>query len=554
MVSMDATLRQILTLARDGIVERRCAALLVLGALKVQEPPVVETVGVALGQTNPVLKDYALRYFEDARPKAGIPLLLPLLGDSDKDLRERVVRLLTDFGQAALRPLLQHAKTATALEQLGVARVLCAMHSKVAWQGILQLLAQGDSEFNKTVCDLLTTTVREMDEREQEALYAEVEAFAKTLDEHSQRPAVISAIRLLGQLGRPRARTWLIGLVDADHHHSVRFHALVALLHCLRGQALYKGELARLLSVLAEPEFSDALRLTLELLEAHPLPEDYQPVLSRLLESPHAAVQKFALRKMGEFDSPVVIRTLVQQLGDPDVARRDAAARSLRKIPAARSALTKEFLACDDPGKAWAIAEILPIYEGKWRRDFLDAVWARLQAAIVAEDRSQGAYLHFLKGVAAEYAYAQLSSRGAQLKQARKYKEASKFLAPLRTFPTIDAEDKFRLAVTQLKLHRHTVDAPSRRHEPALELLADLYRSSAFPVLESLKREKALEPEDLFYLGFHFAEGATPERSLGQEILEFLAARSPRSKIGKSAKNKLKLLTASHDPSSAARV
>jgi hypothetical protein len=47
----------------------------------------------------------------------------------------------------------------------------------------------------------------------------------------------------------------------------------------------------------------------------------------------------------------------------------------------------------------------------------------------------------------------------------------------------------------------------------------------------------------LFHLfGFSFAERPGDERDLGRELLEHVAAKSPRTKIGKSAKNKLKLL------------
>src|SRR5437762_2490895 len=178
---MDTTLQHLLTLAREGNVERRCAALLVLGALKLQDPSVVETVGAALGHANIVLKDYALRYFEEVHPKAGIPLLLPLLDDADKDLHERVIRLLTGFGQATVRPLLQHAKAATRPWQLNAARVLCAVRGKAAWKGVLQLLPQGDSEFNKTLCDSVAAALRELRAAEHEELYSEHERFAATL-------------------------------------------------------------------------------------------------------------------------------------------------------------------------------------------------------------------------------------------------------------------------------------------------------------------------------------------------------------------------------------
>jgi hypothetical protein len=305
---------------------------------------------------------------------------------------------------------------------------------------------------------------------------------------------------------------------------------------------LHQDEIARLLPVLEEKEFSDLMRLTLELLESHPLPEKYQPVLSRLLESHHVAVQKFALSKMGEFNSPVVVRTLVRQLGDPDNARREAAARSLRRIPAARNLLTKEFLSCDDASKAWAIAEILVTVEGKWRRDTMGEIWQRLRGAVDAADRIQGAYLHFLKGVDENYSYTQLASCGTQLKRRKKYKEAKKFLSLLKGFSTFNVEDKFVLAIAHVKDRPHRIASTARREDPAIELFGELYRSSAFPLLEALKKERALDPEDLFYIGFSFAEGSAEERVLGKGLLEFLARRYPRTKVGRGAKNKLKIL------------
>jgi hypothetical protein len=381
-----------------------------------------------------------------------------------------------------------------------------------------------------------------MDEKDQDLLYNEGEAFADSLDVSQQRAATISAIRLLGQFGRPQARKWLFEFVGTDHHPSLRFHALVALLHCLREQKLQKTEINKLLPILEEGEFSDTVRLTLELLDAHALPEDAQTALSRLVESSHIPVQKFALRKLGEFESPAVVKTLLQQLGDADVARRDTAARTLRKIPAARAALTKEFLSCDDARKAWAIAEILPTYEGKWRRDQLAGMWERIQDAIEEDDRIRDAYLHVMKSADADYTYEQLAARGTQLVKAKKYREAVRFFSPLKDFANFAPEDRFRFAIAQFKLHSHTLGPNAQRQDLTLNTFSELYRSSTFPLLESLKKEKALEPDDLFYLGFCFAERSGTERALGKGLLEFLAEKYPRTKLGKSAKNKLKLL------------
>ncbi|HVO94860.1 MAG TPA: HEAT repeat domain-containing protein, partial [Terriglobales bacterium] len=297
---------------------------------------------------------------------------------------------------------------------------------------------------------------------------------------------------------------------------------------------------AKLLPILEEAEFSEATRLTLELLDAHDLPDDSRALLGKLMQSPHSDLQKFALRKMGDVGTPATVRTLVEQLGDPDYRKRDVAAGSLRKIPEARAALIKELIGCEDASKAWSIAELLPSFEGKWRRDILDALWKRLLRAIENEERIQTAFLHVLKQADGEFAYRQLAEQGAKLVKAKKYKEAVGFLTPLRDFADFKPENKFHLASAQLKLHSHTV--ASNKNHPAVEILGELYRNSAYPVFDALKKEKSLAPEDLFALGFSLAERTGRERGLGVDLLEHVAAKFPRNKIGKNAKNKLKLV------------
>jgi len=536
---MDNTLQDILTLIGKGTVEQRCAALLVLGALKVNNAVVVKTVGALLDGPNPVLKDYALRYFEEVQPKNNTAQLVKMLDDRDKDVQDRAVRSLSGAGQPAVQTLLQGLASGSRIWQLNAARVLCQVRGKAALKGLIQMLGTGTDETNRIVCDLMTPVLRDMDAKEQESLYDDVESFATKLDAKEQRPAVVSAMRLLGQLGRPQARRWLFKFVGAEQHPAVRAHALVALLRCLREQDIRKDEYAKLFPILEEPQPTEATRLALDLLDAHELPDDSRALFGKLMQSPHSDVQKFALRKMGDVGTPATVRTLVEQLGDPDYRKRDVAASSLRKIPDARAALIKELVLCEDASKAWSIAELLPSFEGKWRQDTLDALWKRLQQAIDDEERIQTAFLHVLKRVDAEFAYQKLAEHGAKLVKAKKFKESVGFLLPLKDFPEVKPENKFHLALAQLKLHSHTV-ATNRQH-PAVELLTDLYRGSAYPVFETLKKEKGLAPEDLFALGFSLVERAGQERGLGIDLLEHVAEKFPRNKVGKNAKNKLKL-------------
>src|SRR3989337_586001 len=170
---MDKVLNKILGLAEKGTVEQRCASLLVRGALKLQSLEIIKTVGTMLDHANPIIKDYALRYFEQVQAKAGTPLFLKLLDDPDRDVQERAVRLLTQVGAAVVDPLGKNSARASRASQINAPRILCAVQGSSARQALLQMLQAGSDDFNKSICDLMTPAMREMDIKEQELLYDE---------------------------------------------------------------------------------------------------------------------------------------------------------------------------------------------------------------------------------------------------------------------------------------------------------------------------------------------------------------------------------------------
>src|SRR4029450_2518320 len=183
----------------NGSVEQRCAALLVLAALRAQNSEVIKAVTAALDHANPVLKDYALRYLSEMPIKSCFPLLLRFLEDPDKETQEQVIRLLSSAGQPAVDALAKHTHNGSPLWQLNAARIFCAVRGKAATKGLLQLLIPGNDEFNKAVCDLMTPAIRGMDSKEQESLYSDVEACAMKLDAKQERRARVVVTRPRGQ-------------------------------------------------------------------------------------------------------------------------------------------------------------------------------------------------------------------------------------------------------------------------------------------------------------------------------------------------------------------
>ncbi len=124
--------------------------------------------------------------------------------------------------------------------------------------------------------------------------------------------------------------------------------------------------------------------------------------------------------------------------------------------------------------------------------------------------------------------------------KAGRARDAGRLRQILRELPIATDEDAYQLALALVKTRRRGLDAPFRRPAPALDVLAAL-DERRFPTSTRLKRERALEPEELYAIGFALAETTGAAQRLGEELLEHLAKHQPRSRVGKSARNKLAL-------------
>ena len=97
-------------------------------------------------------------------------------------------------------------------------------------------------------------------------------------------------------------------------------------------------------------------------------------------------------------------------------------------------------------------------------------------------------------------------------------------------------DDKLRLALLALQKSRLDARPDMRAKDEAVKAFANII--GTVDVMKALKKDKNVTDEQLFFLGFHFAEEGEP---IGEEMLREVIARAPRSKLAKAAKNKLAL-------------
>ena len=295
-------------------------------------------------------------------------------------------------------------------------------------------------------------------------------------------------------------------------------------------------------AMLAEPDFPRVVRPALDLLDHHQFGKDAQAMLLGLRASPHVAVRSFALAKLGASEAPRAVSALLSSLDDAEAVRRSAAG-SLRQIPEARQALMKRFIAATDASAAFTMAETLAGYGLPWRRPTLDQIWKRYLEAVDADDRIQGAFLQFLRDAVPGFAVAGLRKQAATFLRAGRARDAARLRALVRALPGTDAEDGYQLALALLKSRRRGLDHPIRRPDAALDVLIEI-ESAGFATAQRLRKERALDAEELYATGFALAEINGPGRAIAEDVLAHLAKKQPRTKIGKAAKNKLALISA----------
>ncbi len=132
------------------------------------------------------------------------------------------------------------------------------------------------------------------------------------------------------------------------------------------------------------------------------------------------------------------------------------------------------------------------------------------------------------------------SSERLHWRKKKAYETALLYLRLLIRDPACGFPIRLELAACGLKVSGHDLSAEARASDPCLQQFATLCQGYETELSAELEKIKWLEPDDLYYLGFHFAEQVGQPRQFGGKVLRWLLKRSPRTKLGQAAKSKLR--------------
>lgn len=243
-------------------------------------------------------------------------------------------------------------------------------------------------------------------------------------------------------------------------------------------------------------------------------------------------------------DKPEIAAAIVPFLSDSRFRVREAAEATLREISSGIESLFKTLVESEDLEVTQRVNSILQEFPQKTRRKYLDRAVKRLILLFERNDVRHRSFLEFVKGVDTDPLRAKVYQKAVKLKNGSsrdKWVRITEYMQLLWDHHMITSEGRYFFAIALIRQSSRDLDPASRRSDLGLRVLRALIYDSYQELVEKITVDKHIDPEDYYYLGFHFAEEGEQMGRFGIRMLRHLVEAFPRNKVSEQAQQKLRL-------------
>jgi len=363
-------------------------------------------------------------------------------------------------------------------------------------------------------------------------------------------------LRLIGYLGKSSTQSLLLTYADADEPRPIRLAAIAGLRRIV-AHSEAKGTEKVIAALIDYANDNDLViaQSAVDTLRGARIPESLAKPFSKLAKSKNVSAQKLAMERLPAGGGASAVKALVDALGSDDATARDAAARGLAKAPEAVLPVVRALLETDDEQIARRYAGVIRGHRGHISNQAIDELAERLRelsdkstkgkspAEFILIERVLG---ELIADIAPAVHVELLFERARRLRKAKKTIEAFGSLKPLLRShadldSAIDDDQRFFLAMLCLEAAGEGIVRSVHADDPVFAQFAVL-AAKGYPVAKQLARNGEVSDDAIYGLGFRLLEsGDASNEELGAELLQSIIDDRPRSKLAKSAKNKLKL-------------
>lgn len=531
---------KIVKLLSDEDLERRMAAAVVLGALKVKNPGAKTALRALAASGLPMERATAMRALVEIGDKKGLEVFVENLAHKDEAVREAAAAGAIAAGDDAVALLEARAKEALTEERRIIDSVLARLGGRSALSALLDGLLETSPDRAQAAAYEVRKRVKEADKKTKRSYLAELNKFIKKKAVRGDKSALGAALKIIGYLEDERAIDVLVEhALDESLLPSVREDALIALRFAL-GTDRQAPEVAAALLDLAEHDDRRLAQTAIDTLANLELGKKSTSKLARIAMEREFRAARFAIEKLKAQGDKAAVEALAKIVVDGPIKKAEIAAEALETSDALSAqasvvtTLVSGLCDADHSERSRILGGVLSSVKGKLTAAHKKKLAGALASKIADGVSGYESVLKLLKDLDADLAATTLRDLAADFKKRRKSDKAEAVLGLLSHVGGASAEDKFKLAMIELKKSRLDTSPNSRARDPAIKTLTELLDEGA-DVGALLKKERGLELEAKYYLGFHFIEDDWP---IGEELLDEVVEKGGRKKIARMAKNK----------------
>lgn len=518
--------------------EKRIAAAIVLGEVGTKSVRATLALASALDSGIPLLQLRALEALLKVGSKRALPKIFPLLVSPSEDVRRAARAAVSSVGEEVVGTIRERLVAATNDERHALDAVLADVGGKDAFSTLVRGLATATGEAATSASLAVRQRVKDADARTRKSYLAETERFlASQAKSRGTSTAVAAAIKILGYLEDPRTVPTLLSYATSKTADAlVKKEAIIAFRFALQGDRA-SAKVVDALTSAAESDDRTLAQTALHTLGSLALAPESIRKLGRLLASPDPERVRFVIDLLGRLPGGEAAKLLVEVLTELDLRYAEPAANALFGKEDAAPALARALLETHDRDRAWTLRNVLRPLAKKLppslRKELLTHATQRLSAG----ERGWEAALDVVRDADPEAVAEALRAMAQKFARARNAEKAQSVLSLLTKSDRATPDDRYLSASLALQKSALDTRAQARAADEALEVLASL-ADTGFDLSRALRKDRNLDLEHLYYVGFHLLEQRHPA---GRELLEDVRARGGRSKVARLAKNKLEL-------------
>jgi hypothetical protein len=534
---MDSTLKHLVALlVAKQPADIRAAAALVLTELEPSDTAAHDALTAAIDDADATVRLRAIRAAGVMKLQSALPRLTARIEHGGEEASEaaNAAAKLGARGAKALQDMMP--RVAPGLRRY-IAAALGAAGTASADAAAVEFLLDKDPGVVASAVRSLVAQAPTLSAAKKSAIADQLLGLLKDTKTKLAPASEAAALRLLAAFHDPRAEAVFWDRCVAPHSAEIRAAALQALGGIT--PKVGKEQLKRLFACALESDFRIGAP-ALMLLQRQDVDKKQAGDWLGLFKASDIAARRLALQKLDGFDSADIAETLIGEMTSPDRSYRDAVIERLGAMSAGQKALQSSLLDAETPDAAWTLARSAAPFMKKVAAPTLDKIFAQACKFHDAGDRRADPLFFVLREIDAAGLRERLEEKAVALRKKKDYDAALGYLRLLARDPSIGFSIRFELAGCGLKASNKELAEHARSNDPCLGQFAHLAMGYEADLAKALDKAKWLEPEDLFYLGFHFVEKDGVLRRFGASVLQLLLKRSPKSKLAKDAKTKLK--------------